>query len=107
MERYAEEENVLKENFDADKGYEDTRFQNEMDALNARHEAKLISEQDYYLELERLEREHQEKMERIAQIMAGKAICIWPSAYHVNLPYLQGKKLKTALNLFIGDHIKM
>ena len=51
--------------------------------------------------------EHQEKMERIAQIMAGKAICIWPSAYHVNLPYLQGKKLKTALNLFIGDHIKM
>ena len=51
--------------------------------------------------------EHQEKMERIAQIMAGKAICIWPSAYHVNLPYLQGKKLMTALNLFIGDHIKM
>lgn len=51
--------------------------------------------------------EHQQKMERIAQIMAGKAICIWPSAYHVNLPYLQGKKLMTALNLFIGDHIKM
>ena len=65
MERYAEEENVLKENFDADKGYEDTRFQNEMDALNARHEAKLISEQDYYLELERLEREHQEKMDEL------------------------------------------
>lgn len=51
--------------------------------------------------------EHQQKMERIAQIMAGKAICIWPSAYHVNLPYLQGKKLMTALNLFIGDHIKI
>ena len=65
MEHYAEEENVLKENFDADKGYEDTRFQNEMDALNARHEAKLISEQDYYLELERLEREHQEKMDEL------------------------------------------
>lgn len=65
MERYSEEENVLKENFDADKGYEDTRFQNEMAALEARHEAKLISEQDYYLELESLEREHQEKMDEL------------------------------------------
>ena len=33
-------------------------------------------------------------------------MCIWPSAFHVNLPYLQGKKLKTSLNLFIGDRMK-
>ena len=51
--------------------------------------------------------EHREKMHHIAQIMAGKAICIWPQAYHVNLPYLQGKKFKTAFNLFIGDHLKV
>ena len=50
--------------------------------------------------------ELQEKMERISQIMAGRAICIWPSAYHVNLPYLQGKRLKTSIGLFIGDHMK-
>lgn len=50
--------------------------------------------------------EHREQMDRIAQIMAGKAICIWPSATHVNIPFLQGKKLKTALNLFIGDRMK-
>ena len=49
--------------------------------------------------------EHQEKMRRIGQIMAGKAICLWPQTYHVNLPYLQGKKLATAFNLFIGDHL--
>ena len=41
-----------------------------------------------------------------SQIMAGKAICIWPSAYHTNLPFLQGKKMKTAISLFIGDRIK-
>ena len=51
--------------------------------------------------------ELREKMDRIAHIQAAKALCIWPSAYHVNLPFLQGKKLKTALNLFIGDHMKM
>lgn len=51
--------------------------------------------------------ELQEKMHRIDQIMAGKAICIWPQAYHINLPYLQGKKLLTAVNLFIGDRIKV
>ena len=51
--------------------------------------------------------ELREKMDRIAQIQAAKAMCIWPSAYYVNLPFLQGKKLKTALNLFIGDHMKM
>ncbi|MBQ9185761.1 MAG: phosphotransferase [Bacteroidales bacterium] len=48
-----------------------------------------------------------EKMARIAQIMAAKAMCIWPSAYHVNLPFLQGKKLRTAISLFIGDHVKI
>lgn len=47
-----------------------------------------------------------EKMSRVSQIMAGKAICLWPVAAHVNLPFLQGKRLKTALNLFIGDRIK-
>lgn len=51
--------------------------------------------------------ELREKMDRIAHIQAAKALCIWPSAYHVNLPFLQGKKLKTAFNLFIGDHMKM
>lgn len=50
--------------------------------------------------------ELREKMDRISQIMAGKAICIWPSAYHTNLPFLQGKKMKTAISLFIGDRIK-
>lgn len=50
--------------------------------------------------------ELKERMHHIAQIMAGKAMCIWPSAFHVNLPYLQGKKLKTSLNLFIGDRMK-
>ena len=48
-----------------------------------------------------------EKLDRIANIQAAKALCIWPSAHHVNLPFLQGKKLKTALNLFIGDHMKI
>lgn len=51
--------------------------------------------------------ELKEKMWRISQIMAGKALCIWPEAEHINLPYLRGNKLKTALNLMIGDHIKM
>lgn len=51
--------------------------------------------------------ELREKMDHIAHIQAAKAICIWPSAYHVNLPFLQGKRLKTALNLCIGDHMKM
>jgi len=50
--------------------------------------------------------ELKEKLDHIAQIMAAKAICLWPSAYHVNLPYLQGKRLKTAFNLFIGDRMK-
>jgi hypothetical protein len=50
--------------------------------------------------------ELREKMDRISQIMAGKAICIWTSAYHTNLPFLQGKKMKTAISLFIGDRIK-
>ena len=50
--------------------------------------------------------ELKEKMEHISQIMAGRAICIWPSAFHINLPYLQGKKVKTAISLFIGDRIK-
>ena len=50
--------------------------------------------------------ELKEKMEQISQIMAGRAICIWPSAYHVNLPYLQGNRIKTAISLFIGDRIK-
>jgi len=30
---------------------------------------------------------------------------MWPRSYHVNLPYLQGKKLLTAINLFIGDRM--
>lgn len=51
--------------------------------------------------------ELREKMDRIAHIQAAKALCIWPQAHHVNLPFLQGKKFKTALNLFIGDHMKV
>jgi uncharacterized protein (TIGR02172 family) len=51
--------------------------------------------------------EHQEKMHRIAQIMAGKAICYWPQSHHVNLPYLKGQKFLTAFNIFIGDHLKL
>lgn len=47
-----------------------------------------------------------EKMDRLIQIMAGKAICLYPMAAHINLPYLQGKKFRTALNLFIGDRVK-
>lgn len=50
--------------------------------------------------------ELQEEMDRIIQIMAGRAICMWPSAIHVNLPLLQGKKLQTKISLFIGDRIK-
>ena len=50
--------------------------------------------------------EHKEKMYRIAQIMAGKAICMWPQSYHVNLPYLQGKLFLAAVNRFIGDMIR-
>ena len=46
-------------------------------------------------------------MERIDQIQAAKVMCTWPSANNLNLPFLQGKKLKTALNLFIADHMKM
>ena len=49
--------------------------------------------------------ELKEKMEQISQIMAGKAICIWPSAFHVNLLYLQGNRIKTAISLFIGDRL--
>lgn len=45
-------------------------------------------------------------MDRLIQIMAGKAICLYPMAAHINLPYLQGKKFRTALNLFIGDRVK-
>jgi|P1105metagenome_2_1110788.scaffolds.fasta_scaffold01658_27 hypothetical protein len=26
--------------------------------------------------------------------------------FHVNLPYLQGKKIKTSISLFIGDRMK-
>ena len=48
-----------------------------------------------------------EKMKRVSQIMAGKAICLQPMAAHINLPFLQGKKLKTAINLFIGDRLKI
>lgn len=65
MERYAEEENVLKENRRGDEEYEVTRFQNEMKALKERLEAKLISEQDYRLKEEELAREHMEKMAEI------------------------------------------
>jgi hypothetical protein len=50
--------------------------------------------------------ELKEKMGHISQIMAGRAICIWPSAFHINLPYLQENKIKTAISLFIGDRIK-
>lgn len=31
---------------------------------------------------------------------------MWPQSYHVNLPYLQGKKFLAAVNLFIGDMIR-
>ena len=30
---------------------------------------------------------------------------MWPQSYHVNLPYLQGKKFLAAVNLFIGDRM--
>lgn len=50
--------------------------------------------------------ELKEKMDRMSQIMAGRAICIWPSAFHINLPYLQRNRIKTAISLFIGDRIK-
>lgn len=65
MERYAEEERVLKENRRGDEEYEVTRFQNEMKALKERLEAKLVSEQDYRLKEEELAREHMEKMAEI------------------------------------------
>lgn len=48
-----------------------------------------------------------EKMKRVSQIMAAKAICLQPRAVHINLTFLQGKKLKTAINLFIGDRLKI
>lgn len=51
--------------------------------------------------------EIKERLNRISQIMAGKVLCIWPEAEHINIPYLRGNKLKTALNLFIGDRIKL
>ena len=51
--------------------------------------------------------EMKEKMKRVSQIMAAKAICLQPMAVHINLPFLQGKKLKTAINLFIGDRLKI
>jgi hypothetical protein len=51
--------------------------------------------------------ELREKMDRIDYIQAAKVMCTWPSANHLNLPFLQGKKLKTALNLFISDHMKL
>lgn len=51
--------------------------------------------------------EHQEKMGRIAQIMAGQSLCFWPEDYHVALPLLRGKKLLAAINLFIRDRVKL
>lgn len=51
--------------------------------------------------------ELKEKMSHIAQIMAGEAMCTFPQAYHVNLPYLQNKRILTAVNLFIGDYIRV
>lgn len=62
MEKYAEQERVLNENRDGDNAYEEQRFQNEMDYLNQRLEAKLISQQEYNLAVEELEREHQERL---------------------------------------------
>lgn len=50
--------------------------------------------------------ELKEKLSHIAQIYAAEAMCLWPQSYHVNLPYLQQKKLLTAVKLFIGDHIR-
>jgi uncharacterized protein (TIGR02172 family) len=50
--------------------------------------------------------ELKEKMSRITQIMAGEAMCLFPQAYHVNLPFLQRKRILTQVNLFIGDHIR-
>jgi len=51
--------------------------------------------------------EMKEKMNRVSQIMAAKAICLQPRAVHINLLFLQGKKLRTAINLFIGDRLKI
>lgn len=48
----------------------------------------------------------EEKIRRVSHIISGKAICIWPVAAHINLPFLQGKRIKTAISLFIGDHMK-
>jgi len=51
--------------------------------------------------------ELREKMDRIDYIQAAKVMRTWPSANHLNLPFLQGKKLKTALNPFTSDHMKL
>ena len=48
----------------------------------------------------------QEKLEHIILIMAGKVICLFPQATHINLPYLQGRKFQTVLNLFLGDRLQ-
>ena len=38
--------------------------------------------------------------------MAGKVICLFPQAAHINLPYLRGRKFQTVLNLFLGDRLQ-
>ena len=48
----------------------------------------------------------QEKLDHIIQIMAGKVICLFPQAAHINLPYLRGRKFQTVLNLFLGDRLQ-
>jgi len=65
MERYAEEERVLKENRDGDTAYEEERFRVEMGYLDQKLNAKLISQLEYNQAVEEAERAHQERMREI------------------------------------------
>lgn len=65
MEHYAEEKDVLDRNLAGDEEYEKAKFDNEMKYLQEKLDAKLISQQDYNLAAEQLEREHQERMDEL------------------------------------------
>ena len=51
--------------------------------------------------------ELKERLDHIAQIMAAKAICLWPDSYRVNIPYLLGNQSEAEANLSIADSIQM
>lgn len=65
MERYAEEERVLKENRDGDTAYEEERFRVEMGYLDQKLNTKLMSQLEYNQAVEEAERAHQERMREI------------------------------------------